>query len=172
MLEYIGFDSVKNLKDILEKNNFKKIFLITGRKSFEQMEIKSIILDALSEVQFYQFNDFTPNPKIHDIKKGLDLFKKMDFDAIIAVGGGSVLDMGKAISIFSSNEGDPVKIIKKETEITKKGIPLIRIPTTAGSGSEATHFAVIYIGKTKYSLADQEFLKPEYVIVDPQFTLK
>ena len=172
MLEYIGFDSVKNLKDILENNNFKKIFLITGRKSFEQMEIKSIILDTLSEVQFYQFNDFTPNPKIHDIKKGLNLFKKMNFDAIIAVGGGSVLDMGKAISIFSSNEGDPVKIIKKEIEITKKGIPLIRIPTTAGSGSEATHFAVVYIGKTKYSLADQEFLKPEYIIVDPQFTLK
>ncbi|MHA1375237.1 MAG: phosphonoacetaldehyde reductase [Promethearchaeota archaeon] len=172
MLEYIGFDSVENLKEILEKNNFKKIFLITGRKSFEQKEIKSVILDALSEVQFYRFNDFTPNPKIHDIKKGLDFFKKMNFDAIIAVGGGSVLDMGKAISIFSSNEGDPAKIIKRETEITKKGIPLIRIPTTAGSGSEATHFAVIYIGKTKYSLADQEFLKPEYVIVDPQFTLK
>ncbi|MHA1671607.1 MAG: phosphonoacetaldehyde reductase [Promethearchaeota archaeon] len=172
MLEYIGFDSVKNLKEILETNNFKKIFLITGRKSFEQKEIKSVILEELSDVQFYRFNDFTPNPKIQDIKKGIDLFKKKNFDVIIAVGGGSVLDMGKAISIFSSNEGDLVKIIKKEIEITKKGIPLIRIPTTAGSGSEATHFAVVYIGKTKYSLADQDFLKPEYVIVDPLFTLK
>ena len=172
MLEYIGFDSVKNLKYILETNNFKKIFLITGRKSFEQEEIKSAILQGLSEVQYFRFKDFTSNPKIYDINRGLELFKKKNFDAIIAVGGGSVLDMGKAISIFSSNEGDPEKIIKKEIIITKKGIPLIRIPTTAGSGSEATHFAVVYIGKTKYSLVDKDFLKPDYVIVDPQFTLK
>jgi len=172
MLEYIGFDSIENLKDIIEKNNFKKIFLITGKNSFEQKEIKSVMLDLLRGVQYYQFNDFAPNPNIQDIKKGLDLFKQESYDVIIAIGGGSVQDMGKAISIFSSNDGDPIKIIKKEIPISKKGIPLIRIPTTAGSGSEATHFAVVYIGKTKYSLVDQNFLKPDYIIVDPQFSLK
>ena len=171
MLEYIGYDSIQELKEILKNNNFKKIFLVTGRKSFEQDEIKQVILKLLDGFDYYHFDDFTPNPNIIDIKKGLDIIKQENFDVIVAIGGGSVLDMAKSISIFSKNDEPPEKIIKKEVEITQKGIPLVRIPTTAGSGSEATHFAVVYIGKTKYSLANKKFMMPDFVIVDPQFTL-
>ena len=171
MLEYIGYDSIQKLKKILKNNNFKKIFLITGRKSFEQDEIKQVILKLLDGFDYYHFNDFTPNPNILDVKKGLNIIKQENFDVIVAIGGGSVIDMAKSISLLSKNDEPPEEIIKKEVEITQKGIPLIRIPTTAGSGSEATHFAVVYIGKDKYSLAHKEFMKPDFIIVDPQFTL-
>jgi len=170
MREYLGFNSINKLKTILKKNTFKNIFLITGKDSFEKTIIKKKLLKILKNYDYIQFNDFTPNPKLNDIKKGLDLFKSQDFDVIIAVGGGSVLDMGKSISILSTNDNSPIDLILKKKEIKKKGIPLIRIPTTAGSGSEATHFAVVYIDKQKYSLAEPEYLQPEYVIVDPQFT--
>ncbi|MFX1557931.1 MAG: phosphonoacetaldehyde reductase [Promethearchaeota archaeon] len=171
MLEYIGYNSIQKLKKILKNNNFKKIFLVTGRKSFEQDEIKHVILKLIDGYDYYHFNDFTPNPNILDVKKGLDIIHQENFDVIVAIGGGSVIDMAKSISLLSKNNEPPEKIIKKEVKITNRGIPLIRIPTTAGSGSEATHFAVVYIGKTKYSLADKDFMMPDFVIVDPQFTL-
>ncbi|MFX1588653.1 MAG: phosphonoacetaldehyde reductase [Promethearchaeota archaeon] len=171
MLEYIGYNSIQKLKKILKNNNFKKIFLVTGRKSFEQDEIKHVILKLIDGYDYYHFNDFTPNPNILDVKKGLDIIHQENFDVIVAIGGGSVIDMAKSISLLSKNNELPEKIIKKEAKISNRGIPLIRIPTTAGSGSEATHFAVVYIGKTKYSLANKNFMKPDFVIVDPQFTL-
>lgn len=171
MLEYIGFNSIERLEKILKKNNFRKIFLITGRKSFKNTDIKKIIFDILEEYDFYHFNDYTINPKVEDIKKGLDLFRKEKCDVIVAIGGGSVIDIGKCISLFSTNQGNIEDFILKKVKIKQRGIPLIRIPTTAGSGSEATHFAVVYIGKIKYSLAEPKYMQPQFVIVDAQFTL-
>ena len=171
MLEYIGFNSIERLEKILKKNNFRKIFLITGRKSFKNTDIKKIIFDILEEYDFYHFNDYTINPKVEDIKKGLDLFNKEKCDVIVAIGGGSVIDIGKCISLFSTNQGNIEDFILKKVKIKQRGIPLIRIPTTAGSGSEATHFAVVYIGKIKYSLAEPKYMQPQFVIVDAQFTL-
>jgi len=171
MLEYIGFNSIEKLEKILKKNNFRKIFLITGRKSFKNTNIKKIIFDILEEYDFYHFNDYTINPKLEDIKKGLDLFRKEKCDVIVAIGGGSVIDIGKCISLFSTNQGNIEDFILKKFKIKQRGTPLIRIPTTAGSGSEATHFAVVYIGKIKYSLAEPKYMQPQFIIVDAQFTL-
>ena len=171
MLEYIGFNLIRRLEKILKKNKFQKIFLITGRKSFENTNIKKIIYNILKDYKFYHFNDYTLNPKVEDIKKGVKLFKKEKGDVIVAIGGGTVIDIGKLISLFSTNQGKIEDFILKKNKIKQKGIPLIRIPTTAGSGSEATHFAVVYIEKTKYSIAEFKYLQPRYVIVDPQLTL-
>ena len=171
MLEYIGFNSIERLEQILKKNNFRKIFLITGRKSFKNTDIKKIIFNILKEYDFYHFNDYTINPKVEDIKKGLDLFNKEKCDVIVAIGGGTVIDIGKSISLFSTNQGNIEDFILKKVKIKQRGIPLIRIPTTAGSGSEATHFAVVYIEKIKYSLTEHKYLQPQFVIVDPKLTL-
>ena len=86
------------------------------------------------------------------------------------MGGGSVLDIGKSVSIFSTNKGNIEDYLFKKISFRKKGIPLILIPTTAGTGSEATHFAVIFKEKTKYSLADEKFIQGDYIIVDPELT--
>ncbi|MFX1256851.1 MAG: phosphonoacetaldehyde reductase [Promethearchaeota archaeon] len=170
MIEYIGLNAITKLQKILEENSFKKIFLLTGKSSFERSFYKKIIFNSLNNFEFFHFNDFTPNPKINDIKKGLALFNKENYDVIIAIGGGSVIDMGKCVSILSTNQAPLEDFLFKKEEIKNRGIPLIRIPTTAGSGSEATHFAVVYMDKTKYSLLHSKYLQPEYVIVDPQTT--
>jgi len=171
MNEYIGFNSIRKLEIILTKNNFRKIFLITGRKSFENTNIKKIIFNILKNYELCQFNDYTLNPKVEDIKKGVELFKKEKCDVIVAIGGGTVIDIAKCISIFSTNQGKIEDFILGRARIKEKGIPTIRIPTTAGSGSEATHFAVVYIAHKKYSIAEPKYLKPHFIIVDPQFTL-
>ena len=103
--------------------------------------------------------------------KGCDIYNEFHPDIIIGIGGGSVIDMSKLINQISmhscSHSSDQISIIIKNKAFPfKKGIPLIAIPTTSGTGSQVTHFAVIYIDDIKYSLADQSIL-PDYAIVDP-----
>lgn len=168
--EYFGFGSVKNLKKILAKHKPKNIFLVTGQNSYTKSGAKSILDDYLKNHHVTHFNDFEENPKLKDIAKGIRIFGRNKCDFVIAVGGGSVMDIAKSINALAANPGNSIDYIKNKKNIKNKGKILIAIPTTAGSGSEATKFAVIYIGKTKYSL-EHEFILPDYAIVDQQFTI-
>jgi alcohol dehydrogenase class IV len=161
----------QDVAKILVFNNAKNVFLVTGKLSFKAAGaddfIKKIKIDNL---YFTQFDDFEVNPKIEDVQRGLALFKENQCDYIIAIGGGSVIDMAKCINAFQSNETNDIIDLVKTNAIKNKGVPLLAIPTTAGSGSEATHFAVIYIGNVKYSLA-HPFMLPYVVGLNPKFTL-
>lgn len=103
---------------------------------------------------------------MNEAKLGINLIKQTNPDLIIAIGGGSVIDMAKLINILASQHTDNFEIVKNNQRIQNKGLPLIAIPTTAGTGSEATHFAVVYIDKVKYSLA-HEYILPDYAIIAP-----
>ncbi len=168
--EYFGINSIKNLNKILSKHKPKSIFLVTGKNSYEKCGAKSILDKILSKYNVVHFSDFEANPKISDIKKGIKLFKKNKCDFVIAVGGGSVMDVAKSINSFAANDGKSEDYLQKGKLMEKKGKMLVAIPTTAGSGSEATKFAVIYIDKTKYSL-DNDIILPDYAIIDPQFIM-
>lgn len=156
--EYFGFGSIKNLQCILEKENSKNIFLITGKNSYELCKAKDYI-DRLKGFSFTRFSNFSSNPKIEQIQEGLKLFNQRNYDILVAVGGGSSIDVAKAIKLFA---------LEKTPE---RKLPLIAIPTTAGSGSEATHFIVYYEGKEKQSKGKLEITLPEYVICDPELTI-
>lgn len=160
------------LHEILESNQIKKIFLVTGKKSFELSGAKAWLKPNLQEKEFFHFTDFSENPKIEEVKQGVTLCKKMAPDLILAIGGGSAMDIAKAIGFFSCTEIDPAIYLKNGgIEENKKTNPLllIAIPTTAGTGSEATHFSVLYLDGKKYSLAEKS-LFPPYVILNPSFT--
>ncbi|MEZ4822960.1 MAG: iron-containing alcohol dehydrogenase [Ignavibacteria bacterium] len=73
------------------------------------------------------------------------------------------------MNVLSYQTNSPEQILKGESEIVRKGKPLIAVPTTSGAGSEATHFAVVYSGDKKYSLA-HEYILPDYSVIDPQLT--
>ena len=168
--EYFGYKSIINLKNILSKHNPKRIFLVTGKDSYEKCGAKSIISNFLNSYNVVHFNDFEVNPKLKDIEKGITIFKKNNCDFVIAVGGGSVMDVAKSINILSVNKKNTIEYITNKKIIENKGKALAAIPTTSGSGSESTKFAVVYINKTKYSL-EHDFMLPDYAIVDPQFTM-
>lgn len=168
--EYFGFNSINNLKNVLSKHNPKNIFLVTGKASYEKSGAKSIIEEFLKDYNVTHFCDFETNPKLEDIEKGLKLFKEKKCNFVVAVGGGTVMDIAKSVNILAANSGSPVEYVKGIKKIQNKGKTLVAIPTTSGSGSEATRFAVVYIDKTKYSL-EHEFMLPDYAIVDPQFTM-
>lgn len=167
--EIFGFGCLDKIKVIISKLRSRKIFLVTGGNSYKSSGAKQRTEKLLNGLDITIFCDFEVNPKLEDIKKGIEVFKRSKPDLVIAIGGGSVIDVAKAINSLSANHGNPVDYIKGNLKIDKPGKTLIAIPTTSGSGSEATHFAVVYVGKTKYSLA-HEYILPQYSIIDPHLT--
>ena len=127
----------------------KKIFLVHG-SSARNLEIGKYVL-SLNTVSF---SDFEPNPQKSSIEKGIKKFTESNADMIIAIGGGSAIDIAKAVRALS----------------TKARVPLIAVPTTAGSGSESTQSVVFYDGKTKAGLSG-EALIPNAIILEPEVLL-
>jgi alcohol dehydrogenase class IV len=160
-----GIGSLSRLSDIRAKFNAKTILLVTGKASYKQSGAKSMVEAALHGDTVVRFSDFDVNPKIEDAERGVALAVEAGIDLIVGVGGGSVMDMAKIIKAFYRAPEKSKELAKGETAMIDPGIPMILIPTTAGSGSEATHFAVVYIGLDKYSLASQ-YLLPDGVILD------
>jgi len=167
--EYFGIGSIDRLKIILNKEKPDYIFLVTGKDSYTSSGAREKIESLLFSYPHIRFSDFSSNPKIEDVEKGIELYKKENSDLIIAVGGGSVIDMAKAINILSHQSRFPKDYVLGNQFIEKSGKPLIAIPTTSGTGSESTQFLVIYINKKKYSL-DHPFILPTYSLIDPVLT--
>lgn len=108
----------------------------------------------LRQYDMVRFSDFQPNPLSESVVKGLKVFQEEGCDAIIAVGGGSAIDVAKCIKLYGiKDEGNRYKI------------PFMAIPTTAGSGAEATRYAVIYDKGEKQSIMD-ELCIPDVVLMD------
>ena len=165
---YLGQESIKEIVPLLKRHNTKHVFLVRGKGSFATCGAERIVNNALSELDctFTEFYDFSENPKCEDMDRGIALLKNSGADAIIAIGGGSVLDMAKLIRFFNSYKGE---VTEKSFEKFCDLLPLIAMPTTAGTGAEATHFAVVYKDKVKYS-AEHDDMLPNYAIIYPPFT--
>lgn len=150
------------LGDIILTNNIKTIFIVTGRNSYTMVE--ELIQPYLKSVKIILF--INSNTGVGTIKEGCIELKKSQADIILAVGGGANIDLAKLINTFSLlDESNYISAIKGITTIDKKYSSLIVMPTTAGTGSEATCFSVVYLGLDKYSVVSQ-YLLPDYVIVD------
>ena len=165
--EYGGLKKFNEFSDLYHK---KKILLITGKNSFELSGAKKILSNALEREDVIIFNEFSVNPKIEDAIRGAEIARSNNIDLIIGVGGGSVIDISKLIKAFYCHKGQEIELLKQRKEVEDPKIPIIAIPTTAGSGSEATHFAVVYIDTEKFSLAS-ECLLPSAVILDGSLTI-
>ena len=103
------------------------------------------------------FSEFRPNPSLDSVMKGRDLFEEHDCGAILAVGGGSAIDVAKCIKYNAHEAPQGLQEISS--------IKLIAVPTTAGTGSEATRFAVVYSDGEKQSI-ERDDLIPEFVVLD------
>lgn len=122
----------------------KKPFLICGKSAR-----KTRIYEYFSSRETFPFQDFAPNPTWQSAEQAAGMFRESNCDCIVALGGGSAMDVAKCVKLWAG-----------------KDVPLIVIPTTAGTGSEATHFAVVYRDGEKVSVADERCL-PDAVLFDP-----
>lgn len=159
------FGALGSISEMIDGYEPRKVLLVTGKASFEICGAAQTLMPQLDGYEVRKFSDFAINPKMEDAVRGADVACDLQPDLILAVGGGSVLDIGKLVKALLATPRDPDKIMKGEVPVVDPGVPLIAVPTTAGSGSEATHFAVVYIGHDKFSLADQSLL-PDSVVLD------
>lgn len=109
------------------------------------------------------FNQFSPNPLYEDVCKGVELFNTNDCDALVAVGGGSTIDVAKCIKLFCRMDSRTNYL---QQDFTDSGVPLIAVPTTAGTGSESTRYAVIYFEGKKQSITHDSIV-PNYALLEP-----
>lgn len=152
--EYIYPGAIKNIEKVLFELEAKNILLVRGNQSFIKSGAKDALATIYKKYNVVEFYDFSVNPKLEEAKVGYELFKDNKIDVIIAIGGGSVIDTAKIIKYLAIQENS------KNTDIR-----FIVAPTTAGTGSEATHFAVVYIDGAKHSWADNALI-PTVAIVD------
>ena len=167
---YLGFKAIRKLPEAISKYNADKILLVTSDDSFEESGASQAIKDLNIEADLFYFSDYSVNPKIQDAIGACSMLGRHKIDLIIAVGGGSTIDMAKIINIIQTDPENAKMLAIGNATVTTPLIPIVAIPTTAGTGSESTHFAVVYVDDKKYSLAHKEIL-PEVAILDPEFTL-
>lgn len=139
---------------ILNNTKFKRVLIIHGKNSF--CSSLSSYFQNLNKDKLY-LNSFSFNPKFEEIEYNYNKIYDFNPEIIFAVGGGSILDISKIIRLLLSNKITPNKLknfliyfTKKEIRI--KNIPLIKYPTTAGSGAEVTNFSVLYFKNKKISI--------------------
>ena len=157
----------KNLREELNSffqgYSFKRVFLVAG-KSFSKLPIGKEIEEIFSDlgISSYHFSAFQANPRLEEVEAGIDAYSAFQGDSILAVGGGSALDTAKCIKLFAGLSKEQSYL---EQEFRENDIPLLVHPTTAGTGSESTPFAVIYKGGEKCSV-EHESIYPKYRIED------
>lgn len=139
----------------------KKILLVVD-SSYNFLNIKDDIENI--RVPMIKFSDFTPNPLYEDVCKGVDVLNAKNCDTILAVGGGSSIDVAKCIKLYCRMSKDKLFLEQKYKDT---GIKLIAIPTTAGTGSESTRYAVIYYNGKKQSVT-HDCIIPDVAILEPR----
>ena len=161
-------NGIAQLPAILKEVGCEKMFLVVD-SSYPFLNIKDEI-EALPVKERVMFSDFTPNPLYEQVCNGIELLKISNCDTILAVGGGSAIDVAKCIKLAVLAADGNAAIIPPlvSTRVACDGAKLsfIAIPTTAGTGSESTHNAVMYYEGAKQTVTNDGVL-PDYAVLEP-----
>ena len=164
-------ENYKGLDDWVSDMGCKKILMVCDGSIWYQKAFNAHLEEIEKMgVQMIGFRDFQPNPLYENVQDGVKLFREEACDAVIAVGGGSAMDVAKCIKLYGNLPGDGENGAWLTAEYVPNDIPFLAMPTTAGTGSEATRYAVIYYDGKKQSVTSDSFI-PDTVLMDPE-TLK
>ena len=147
----------------LKETGVKKILLVCDDSiGFLKLDKYFDTLENRLGIKVIRFNDFKPNPLYESAVKGVEVLKENGCELITAVGGGSAIDTAKCIKLYSNMDPDKNYL---EQKIVPNEIKLLAVPTTAGTGSEATKYAVLYYNGEKQSITHESCI-PEAVLFD------
>ncbi|MBP1889412.1 alcohol dehydrogenase [Clostridium moniliforme] len=165
-------------EDII-KSNYNKLsnlgqtaLIVTGKKSAKLNGALSDVLFALDNENkdYYIFDKIEENPSLETIEIGGKLGRKVKADFVIGIGGGSALDAAKVISLFIKNSNIDKKSIFNENNLI--GVPVVAIPTTAGTGSEVTQYAIVTDHSIKKKKNLGQSIYPKVAFIDYKYTNK
>lgn len=166
---YGGEGCIERVKDILAREQAKKVIVFTdkGISNSGLLEILQVQLEE-SKVEYKVFDNLTPEPAYQDVERVMEEVKGYKGDLIVAIGGGSVMDAAKLCSVLKGADYK-VKDLLENSDLAKKQIKTVMIPTTCGTGSEATCNAIVAIPEeqSKKGIVNNNMI-PDYVILDAQ----
>lgn len=158
-VSYFGPGARKELPNVVNRFGYKKALVVTD-KGLMKFGVAKMVLDELDTagIEYDIFDDVKPNPTVTNVKEGIGACKTAEADFIIAIGGGSAMDTAKGIGIVCNNpEFSDIVSLEGVADTKKKSLPIIALPTTAGTAAETT---------INYVIVDEENQK-KMVCVDP-----
>jgi alcohol dehydrogenase class IV len=161
--------ALAELLNVLDRQLARRVLLVADATAVTASGATSQLDAAFQGCEVARFCEFEVNPKSADVERGIRRAREFRPDAVIGFGGGTAIDLAKLIGSLSDQATTLELLIKGAASIVGESIPIIAIPTTAGTGSEATHFAVVYHAGKKYSLAHDNLL-PKFALIDPLLT--
>ena len=156
---YFGKGAREELKEEIKRRGFKKVFLVSDKSLVEAGVTKKVeeVLES-AEIPYVLYDEIKPNPTIKNVQDGVEACKKSKADLIVAVGGGSSMDTAKGISIVMTNpDRSDIKSLNGLSNTVNRGMPVIALPTTAGTAAEVT---------INYVITDED-AEIKMVCVDP-----
>ena len=167
---YFGDNARENLASEIQKRNFKKVFLVSDKSLVEAgvtAKVEKILNDA--GIAYDLYDEIKPNPTIKNVQTGVKAFKNSGADCIIAIGGGSSMDTAKAIGIIIKNpDFADVRSLEGVAPTTNKCVPIIAVPTTAGTAAEVTiNYVITDTEKNRKMVCVDPKDIPVVAVVDP-----
>ena len=143
-------EDYREVREYLLQSGAKTILLVCSRSAM-RLPVAAFLerFQAETGVRIVPFSDFRPNPLYESVAAGVELFRREGCELIFAVGGGSAMDVAKCIKLYANMSPEENYL---RQNIVPNDIPLLAMPTTAGTGSEATRYAVIYYNGEKQSV--------------------
>lgn len=165
-----GLGAVNQLRSIIDEQGFKNVLIVTD-KGIVNAGLVSRVTDQLKEINYEIFDECLPNPTVANCENALEMLRKMNAELVVAIGGGSSIDVGKAVCLLATNGGSIVEY-EGIDKFSNDLLPLLAIPTTAGTASEVTTFTVITDEKRQYKLTVGGVkIAPRWALVDPEMTI-
>lgn len=178
---FLNFRQPKSIEGLDKLPKFAKdlglntLLIVTDDVLHNKLKLIESLKEGLSAegITYYVYDKTIPNPTINNIEEGYSLYKEGNCQGIIAFGGGSPMDCAKGVGCRVARPNKTIPQMKGVLKVLKKLPPLFAIPTTSGTGSEATIAAVVSNPDTheKYPINDPVLI-PKYVVLDPSLTIK
>ena len=172
---YFGRGSREKVAEEIKNRGYNKILVVTDRALIDA-EVAQMVTDVLDneEIKYFVFDGVKPNPTVTNVHDGLTMAKINNVDAIVAIGGGSVIDTAKAIAVIMTNpEFTDVVSLDGVADTKNKCLPIIALPTTAGTAAEVTiNYVITDERRTKKMVCVDPHDIPEVAIIDPDLMQK
>jgi alcohol dehydrogenase class IV len=171
-----GLKALENIPSELKNLGAKRPMLLTN-DFLEKIGLVKTVFDAFGESDIVigaMYDAIPPDSSIKIVNDVSEVYRKNNCDSIIAVGGGSVIDTAKGLSVvITENTDDLIKYMGAEVLSKKRAMPFIVVPTTAGTGSEVTYNAIVLVPEEELKIGIvSPKMMASYVIIDPMMTLK
>ena len=168
---YHGAGAIKNIADEVKGRGYKKAFVCSD-PDLVKLGVTKKVLDVLegAGLEYELYSNIKPNPTIENVQTGVAAFKKSGADYLIAIGGGSSMDTSKAIGIIITNpDFEDVRSLEGVAPTKNKSVPILAVPTTAGTAAEVTiNYVITDVEKNRKMVCVDPKDIPVIAFVDPE----